>query len=117
MAKKLQSIKCCICTAAIPEDRIIRKGVTCSQACRKELNARRRQREDVKFCRRCGQPCTPEEKKAFNKWRLETGMKQKHAGRPKMSAEQKQAAAQERYFKKHGVPMPKQAEFTDMINV
>lgn len=80
MKTKTMKVWCCVCRNPVPEARIIRKAVTCTEVCAKVLKNARRQRRDLGKCRYCNAPSTPEERKLFAKWRRETqGMR---PGRP-----------------------------------
>lgn len=109
MSKRLIAIKCCICQKNIDEARIrqSQKVVTCSKECAAKLKSARRQRYEQKHCRRCGTPCTPEERKEFRAWRIAKGQLRTRRGRPKLTTAQLAA--------KNGKPV--QTEFTEMITV
>lgn len=61
---------CTICKSVIPEKRAAKRSVLCEdKECRKRLNEIRRFRTDMRRCRACAKPSTPEERKAFKRWR------------------------------------------------
>lgn len=62
---------CIWCGAEVPLERVRLKAITC---CKEHAQDRRnflRQRVDLKRCRYCMQPCTPEELADFRQWRRE----------------------------------------------
>lgn len=94
---------CTICTEPISDDRILKSAATCSPRCSKQLKNIRRRKRDLKKCRYCNQPSTPEERRDYNQWRAEKGLKKK-PGRPKKAVV---SAAEP----------PAQMEITDMMHV
>lgn len=103
MKKQAQhQLHCTVCTTVIPAERIVRESVTCSAGCANELRNIRRRQRDLKKCRFCNQPSTPEERKLFKQW-IESQGKLRKPGRPKGSTKAKIASAQ--------------AEFTEMMHI
>lgn len=99
-----EKLHCVVCTTVIPDERILREAVTCSKQCGNQLRNIRRRKRDMKKCRYCSQPSTPEERKLFQKWRETIEGKKRKRGRPLGS-------------KKKPPADPAQAEFTEMITV
>lgn len=60
---------CVICARPIPESRMTRKAVTCSDGHANELKNARRRLRDMSRCRLCNRPSTPEERAEFAAWR------------------------------------------------
>jgi hypothetical protein len=76
---------CVIDRVEISEDRERRRAVTCSDECKKKLNAQRRHIHEGKMCVFCKKPSTPEERVLYARWRRET-FPQAKKGRPSKSA-------------------------------
>lgn len=74
---------CVICTRPLPEDRIAKGAITCRPAekdCAKIHKMARRARRDMRSCRHCYRPSTPEQRADFKRWMRERGMVKR--GRP-----------------------------------
>jgi hypothetical protein len=85
-------LHCVICTNLIPEEREIKKAVTCSADCKLKLKAIRRAARDMKICRQCNRPSTPEERKLFTAWRRATEPQPKR-GRPRLTPKKEEQDA------------------------
>lgn len=91
--KRRDVLYCCVCkTNEISPERINHGAVTCSKECAQKLRGIRRRLADRIKCRYCNAPSTPEERKAFRKWREEQGLNRKR-GRPAKPAEPNGQAA------------------------
>jgi predicted nucleic acid-binding Zn ribbon protein len=87
------TVYCVICTEKVPEDRLLRKAVTCSDEHSKTLKNLRRRKRDMKHCRMCNRPANPEERAMFARWRRETMGETR--GRPKKQLETENPESQE----------------------
>lgn len=74
------------CGNIIPDDRVVRKAVTCCDDHANVLKNLRRARRDMKRCRLCSRPCTPAERADFQLWRREREGEKR--GRPKAKKEE-----------------------------
>lgn len=72
---------CIIDRKPISAERVMRRSVTCSKECAKQLARFRRAMTDARSCRQCHAPSTPAQRKQFAQWRRESG--QLKRGRPK----------------------------------
>lgn len=91
-------LRCIVCGHLIPEDRVLREAVTCTRECAAQLRNIRRRKRDLKKCRYCNQPSTPEERRLYAKWRESQGIRR----RPRNEEKSKD---------------DRQTEFTEMIHV
>ena len=64
---------CVVCQKVIPEDRDKRKATTCSPECLTIRKQALRNRMDLKRCRYCLRPSTPQDRAQFNRWRKQQG--------------------------------------------
>jgi hypothetical protein len=60
---------CVVDGVEIPADRKKRRSITCSDACAKTRNNYLRERKEMRKCKYCGQPSTPEERESYRLWR------------------------------------------------
>lgn len=62
---------CVVDGVEVPDDRKKRRSITCSDACAKIRNVYLREKKELKKCKYCGNPSTPEERDDFRLWRAE----------------------------------------------
>lgn len=62
------TIFCVMCQEPIPAERITRLTVTCSDLCKKRRKDFLKARVEMKHCRYCHKPSTPEQRKRFQRW-------------------------------------------------
>jgi|SRR5215471_3487343 len=98
---KHEKLYCTVCRTPVDDERVIKGAFTCSKECATKLRNIRRRKHDLKKCRYCHQPSTPEERRAFRKWSEAAGAKRK-PGRPKIEKRQEN---------------PAQTSFTDHIYI
>jgi len=60
---------CVVCGKEVPSDRKKRRSVTCSEEHQKIRTNYLRERKELKKCKYCNQPSTPEEREEFKLWR------------------------------------------------
>lgn len=60
---------CVVCTEPIDKQRVSRGAVTCTKECAKVRRDQQRALTDMKECRYCRRPSTPEEREAFKRFR------------------------------------------------
>jgi hypothetical protein len=67
----LENIKvfCVVDGVEVPPDRKKRRSITCSDECAKKRNDYLRERKELRKCKYCGNPGTPEERDEFRAWR------------------------------------------------
>jgi hypothetical protein len=63
-----ESTHCVSCGELVPEARLDRGAITCSDECSKKRRVTVRTREDRKKCRYCRKPSTPEQRRAFKRF-------------------------------------------------
>ena len=73
---------CAICKELVADERVMQGSVTCSKQCANDLKNLRRRRRDLKKCRYCNAPSTPEERANYLRWRVEV-LGRRGRGRPK----------------------------------
>lgn len=73
---------CAICKELVADERVMQGSVTCSKQCANDLKNLRRRRRDLKKCRYCNAPSTPEERANYLRWRVEV-LGRPGRGRPK----------------------------------
>jgi predicted nucleic acid-binding Zn ribbon protein len=76
----LETFYCVVCAAPIPEDRLLKKAVTCSKSHATVLKNERRRLRDAARCSLCKRPSNPEERALFAAWRKT--LPQPKKGRP-----------------------------------
>lgn len=80
-------LSCIVCSLDIPDERIRRKAVTCSDDCRKTAEAIRRAKKTAgKRCRLCNRPCSQQDLERwarFRKWERENFPSERKIGRPR----------------------------------
>lgn len=64
------NVFCVACGDKVPADRVARGATTCKKACATKRKNMLRSQRDAKSCRYCRKPSTPEERRAFNRFRL-----------------------------------------------
>jgi hypothetical protein len=62
---------CVVDGKEVPPDRKKRRSITCSDACAAARNSYLREKKELKKCKYCSQPSTPEERTDFRLWRAE----------------------------------------------
>jgi hypothetical protein len=62
---------CVVDGVEVPADRKKRRSITCSDACATIRNNYLRDRKELRKCKYCGNPSTPEERDEFRAWRRE----------------------------------------------
>lgn len=82
---------CVVCTAALTEERVVHKAVTCSKDCAKIFRNLRRSliNKHRGRCRTCNRPSSAEERALFNQWR-KTLPKNKPGRKPKPKLDPRQ---------------------------
>ena len=60
---------CIVCTTLVPPDRRKYKAITCSDECAIKRKNSIRARQDLRECRYCRKPSTPEDRAAFSRFR------------------------------------------------
>jgi len=82
---------CVVCTKQITTERVIKKAVTCSQACAREHKNMKRRLRDTDRCRLCNRPSSAEERAEFARWRRDERTKETAARREKKKLEKEAA--------------------------
>jgi hypothetical protein len=59
---------CIQCTAPVPEDRVRRRAVTCSEECFQNRRAATRKKVNTDGCRFCHRPSTPAQRGRYTRW-------------------------------------------------
>lgn len=62
---------CVTCGEQIPEERVLRKAVTCSKEHAKDFKNMKRRLRDTDRCRLCNRPSSAQERAEFAQWRKE----------------------------------------------
>jgi hypothetical protein len=70
---------CVVDGVEVPDDRKKRRSITCSDECAKARNNYLREKKELKKCKYCGTPSSPEERDEFRLWRSERRAKAKAA--------------------------------------
>ena len=70
---------CVVDGVEVPDDRKKRRSITCSDACAARRNSYLREKKELKKCKYCGTPSSPEERDEFRQWRAERRAKAKAA--------------------------------------
>lgn len=60
---------CVMCSTEVPLERKRKRSVTCSDDCSKKRGNYLRERKELRKCKYCNQPSTPEERDDFRAWR------------------------------------------------
>jgi endogenous inhibitor of DNA gyrase (YacG/DUF329 family) len=66
-----EKVFCVRCGDEVPEDRKKKRSVTCSDRCAKARNNYLRERKELRKCKYCGTPSSPEERADYRMWRRE----------------------------------------------
>lgn len=62
-------VHCLMCAEKVPDGRMKKRAVTCSEECAKERTKQLRRLADLKYCRYCNRPATPEQQASWRRWR------------------------------------------------